>query len=822
MENGTQPCGEERPPEAQETTVTEGAAKIAFPSANEVFYNPVQEFNRDLTCAVITEFARIQLGAKGIQIKVPGEKDVQKVVVDLSEQEEDKAELKESPNLAPGDQPRTAAVGEICEEGLRVLEGLAASGLRSIRFAREVPGLQFVVANDASARAVDLIRRNVQLNDVAHLVQPSQADARMLMYQHQKASERFDVIDLDPYGSPAPFLDAAVQAVSEGGLLCVTCTDMAVLAGNSGETCYSKYGAMALKSRACHEMALRIVLHSLDLRANCYQRFVVPLLSISADFYVRVFVRVFTGQAKVKASASKQALVFQCVGCGAFHLQRLGKASGASGGRVKFSAACGPPVAPECEHCGQRHQLGGPLWAEPLHDLDFVGHVLEAVSANPSRFHTAERIRGVLSVITEELPDVPLYYTLDQLSSTVHCSTPSLLAPCSCGRLSSTLASGSQSPMPEKECPVKRERLSETSPAFRILSVEPRLQANFTIRDDANPSSRQRGLKRFQANPEANWGPRPRARPGGKAAGEAMEERRRLLQNKRKEPAEDPAQQAARLKTFPCKRFKEAASTQARVQAAAAPPCGLAPPPPLRLVSLAQLPPGPRWRKLDRNQAPCASAPDQVSTPSGSMCPPQAQAEVGPTMTEKAKMVCAPSQVPAPPPKPASPGSPKVEEMGHGDSSPPRLPPGVPVISLGHTRPPGAAVATTELSPLRPPLLQLSALGTAPPPLALHYHPHPFLNSLYIGPAGPFSIFPSSRLKRRPSHCELELAEGHQPQKVARRVFTNSRERWRQQNVNGAFAELRKLLPTHPPDRKLSKNEVLRLAMKYIGFLGGF
>ncbi|XP_023408098.1 protein lyl-1 isoform X2 [Loxodonta africana] len=209
----------------------------------------------------------------------------------------------------------------------------------------------------------------------------------------------------------------------------------------------------------------------------------------------------------------------------------------------------------------------------------------------------------------------------------------------------------------------------------------------------------------------------------------------------------------------------------------------------------------------------------QVSAPSGSMCPPQAQAEVGPTMTEKAEMVCGPSPAPTPPPEPASPGPPKAEEVGHPGSSPPRLPPGVPVISLGHSRPPGAGVPTTELTALRPPLLQLSALGTAPPPLALHYHPHPFLNSLYIGPAGPFSIFPSSRLKRRPSHCELDLAEGHQPQKVARRVFTNSRERWRQQNVNGAFAELRKLLPTHPPDRKLSKNEVLRLAMKYIGFL---
>uniref|UniRef100_A0AAZ3NWH6 BHLH domain-containing protein n=1 Tax=Oncorhynchus tshawytscha TaxID=74940 RepID=A0AAZ3NWH6_ONCTS len=54
---------------------------------------------------------------------------------------------------------------------------------------------------------------------------------------------------------------------------------------------------------------------------------------------------------------------------------------------------------------------------------------------------------------------------------------------------------------------------------------------------------------------------------------------------------------------------------------------------------------------------------------------------------------------------------------------------------------------------------------------------------------------------------------------MARRVFTNSRERWRQQNVNGAFSDLRRLIPTHPPDKKLSKNEILRLAMKYIDFL---
>ncbi|CAB0041014.1 unnamed protein product [Trichogramma brassicae] len=47
-----------------------------------------------------------------------------------------------------------------------------------------------------------------------------------------------------------------------------------------------------------------------------------------------------------------------------------------------------------------------------------------------------------------------------------------------------------------------------------------------------------------------------------------------------------------------------------------------------------------------------------------------------------------------------------------------------------------------------------------------------------------------------------------------RKLFTNSRERWRQQNVSGAFSELRKLVPTHPPDKKLSKNEILRMAIK--------
>eukprot|EP00878_Enallax_costatus_P042476 GHUV01049846.1.p2 GENE.GHUV01049846.1~~GHUV01049846.1.p2 ORF type:complete len:105 (+),score=24.09 GHUV01049846.1:1275-1589(+) len=78
------------------------------------------------------------------------------------------------------------------------------------------------------------MKQNISFNgpDAEAKVQPTCSDARLLMLQSPGV---YDAIDLDPYGTPVQFLDSAVQAVSEGGLLAVTATDMAVLCGNSGE-----------------------------------------------------------------------------------------------------------------------------------------------------------------------------------------------------------------------------------------------------------------------------------------------------------------------------------------------------------------------------------------------------------------------------------------------------------------------------------------------------------------------------------------------------------------------------------------------------------
>jgi len=137
-----------------------------------------------------------------------------------------------------------------------IVEALAASVLRSIRYAKELPqDIPFkVIANDISPSAVEAIKRNSEYNKIDRII-PSQKDAVILLHEN---SGKADVIDLDPYGAPNLFLDAAMSAAKNGCLLCVTCTDMACLAGTHVGACYAKYGSMPWHSSNGHEFGLRI------------------------------------------------------------------------------------------------------------------------------------------------------------------------------------------------------------------------------------------------------------------------------------------------------------------------------------------------------------------------------------------------------------------------------------------------------------------------------------------------------------------------------------------------------------------------------------
>ena len=121
-------------------------------------------------------------------------------------------------------------------------------------------------------------------------------------------------------------MDAAVQAVTDGGLLLVTCTDLGTLAGSSyPEKCFAQYGGSSVTTDVCHESALRLVLNMVSSTAAKYGKSIEPLLSMSIDFYVRLFIRVHQSPQNVKLNHSKTMLAYHCSGCKSITCQPLGR-----------------------------------------------------------------------------------------------------------------------------------------------------------------------------------------------------------------------------------------------------------------------------------------------------------------------------------------------------------------------------------------------------------------------------------------------------------------------------------------------------------------
>ncbi|KAK2719285.1 hypothetical protein QYM36_004934 [Artemia franciscana] len=63
------------------------------------------------------------------------------------------------------------------QDGVALFEALAASGLRSIRYAKEAGGFRSIIANDLSRAAVESMKTNIEHNEVSHLISTSENDA---------------------------------------------------------------------------------------------------------------------------------------------------------------------------------------------------------------------------------------------------------------------------------------------------------------------------------------------------------------------------------------------------------------------------------------------------------------------------------------------------------------------------------------------------------------------------------------------------------------------------------------------------------------------
>ncbi|HYW00343.1 MAG TPA: hypothetical protein VE862_02675, partial [Candidatus Acidoferrum sp.] len=91
---------------------------------------------------------------------------------------------------------------------LRICDPMTASAVRAVRYVVEAPNVKSVIAADADPRSVQCASRMIELNDVGDKVSVVQEEANVLLISHMV--DRFDLIDLDPYGSPAPFFENAL------------------------------------------------------------------------------------------------------------------------------------------------------------------------------------------------------------------------------------------------------------------------------------------------------------------------------------------------------------------------------------------------------------------------------------------------------------------------------------------------------------------------------------------------------------------------------------------------------------------------------------
>lgn len=348
-------------------TVQEGRVKVFVPKLKEfvkspsdyapskapVFYNPIMELNRDISVLALQAYQKL-IGHE-----------------------------------------------------VSVCDPLTGSGVRGIRYAAEIKGIKRVVINDISEQAFRLAGYNVQITGLSEHVVVENQDANCLLSDFSAPHKRFDVVDIDPFGSPVPYLDSAIRALRSNGLLALTATDMAPLCGIHPKACTRKYGGKPLRTEYCHELAVRLLAGCVATTAAKYDIGAHVVFSLYTNHYVRLFVVIKYGAKEGDKSLRNIGHVLHCFKC--FHRETIrDPLIGHSDG---------------CIECGSKLSAGGPMWIGKLFDRQFCELMLEEANQRTSRL--GKRIGNILALARDEV-DAPFsYYVVDALCDALSLPMPS-------------------------------------------------------------------------------------------------------------------------------------------------------------------------------------------------------------------------------------------------------------------------------------------------------------------------------------------------------------------------------------------------------------
>ncbi len=276
------------------------------------------------------------------------------------------------------------------------LDAMAATGVRGLRVANEthIP----VVINDFNRQAVEIISENSRRFNESITV--SCDDANRLM-----CSARIDAVDLDPFGTPIPFLDAACRAAKR--YLFVTATDTAPLCGAHLKAGIRRYFSTPKNTDLHAEVGLRMMMGAMARELVKYDRGMEPLLSFARSHYYRSHVKIISSVAAADATVAEMGFIQQCPHC----LYRT---------EEKGSLLPRPLICPEC---GAVLTPIGPLWMGKLQGEGIIDAML--ASLPQMVFGTARQMEKLMKVLNAE-PDIGVFYDYHAITRALKLSPPNL------------------------------------------------------------------------------------------------------------------------------------------------------------------------------------------------------------------------------------------------------------------------------------------------------------------------------------------------------------------------------------------------------------
>lgn len=217
-----------------------------------------------------------------------------------------------NPHMALNRDITVSVVNALSKKTWVVCDALAGTGAKGLRIAKEC-NVWKVILNDNNPKAIPTIKKNAKKNKVKN-IEVYNKDANLLLseFHHNK----FNCIDIDPFGTPAPFIDSACRAMlPKDALLCVTATDTGALCGSFQNAALRKYGLRLQKTSFYNELGVRALIAFCVRMAAKHDIGLKPVFSHSTRHYYRTFLLTARGKTAATKAMKELKHVFYCFKC---------------------------------------------------------------------------------------------------------------------------------------------------------------------------------------------------------------------------------------------------------------------------------------------------------------------------------------------------------------------------------------------------------------------------------------------------------------------------------------------------------------------------